>query len=1261
MAKTRLDIESEGWRQLTAEIDKVLASGDKLVTQATDIADAQTNAATTGAKAQADYLKSQQEILASKKIEANLTTQLTQAQVAGREKIVVSTNALIAAVKALNAESGKTKFTNEEIVKKAVEMQKGYDQLLTKVTELDAGLVKIAADAGKAADESKRIGEGTATGADSIATAAAKAQFALDGMLAQQREIRQEAAAVTEEMKAGTIEQEKGLAIIDRLSQEYSALTQDITGIKTALKDVGSQSGLADSLTTANGALTQQIGLIGELEAEIKSLEAARASATDEEDIKRINAQLATAKTRLTDLKKVGLPKLELDEAKIVEPVLTLRTQLRNATIDAEAAKQKFGEFSPEFEKAATRAAELKQSLENTRQSIEALNPEKKLAAIGQLATSIAGGFTAVQGIMALVGSESEDLQKGLLKVQAALAVTQGLNSLFSGLSSSIQNITLWLRAATGASAAFGVAQKGAAVATTVATEATVAGTVATEASTVATVGMTGAVRTLTAALAANPLIAAATVLLGIVAALVLTGDEAENASEKTAKLIDEMQKFQQVEFSRIDFNARLRALRDEKELLEAGNTAAAQRADIENRNANASIAIDAKLAHLDIDRTQRVLELTYAYRQLGEAIRSDDDDGIEQAKQRIKDLAKAADEAGELRKDLAREQEEVNKKTENEITAFNLQQAEERKRIAKDEAAFRLKLQEAFQKEMGALLRKTVEDTRSSQIETLQAEADQARHNGQLQREKEFREQILEIQQNSAEESIDIAQRTLERTLATIELERTLGVQAIKDMSEEQLKARQDALIAEGKVQLPPEVLENFARQRQNIEARFARLRLQLAIDTEAAIEKVQDDALKTSLQNLTEQEKLAEAQLENAADNRAAIVQILKDNGIEEVKTIKNTEQAKLAIAIKSAEDQIAILEASGDKANAVLAENLKTLVTKLKTEFNVAGQFNLLEALGFTKEQIDALQPLLQQFGQFFSQSLNNIFQAEVANNQAFIGLLEDRIAAVQDAIAREQAAREEGLANNLDAEEEKLAILQKQREDALKEQQKLADRQKSIETGLQVSQLLTGVAGLIKDSALKSGVIGLAVAAAFIPVLFALFKNAKGTAESAVQLYKGEPYVDSQGKYRPGRDTVPAMLTRGERVVPVDDNARHRDLYDGIHYDDPRLLQRGILQAADHYGLMDKLAQHFAARAPKLMPALDFALPQRMRDDDELIRQMNVSAHLHPDVLRRLESIDRNMEAMVGRKSYTSHAEGNTLIEVDGSTTRYIKKG
>jgi hypothetical protein len=85
---------------------------------------------------------------------------------------------------------------------------------------------------------------------------------------------------------------------------------------------------------------------------------------------------------------------------------------------------------SEAFNKAATRAGQLQEQIRGVNDAIENADPEKKFAPFARTLQGMAGGFAAVQGAMGLFGSESKDLEKTLLKVQSAMALSQGLNSL---------------------------------------------------------------------------------------------------------------------------------------------------------------------------------------------------------------------------------------------------------------------------------------------------------------------------------------------------------------------------------------------------------------------------------------------------------------------------------------------------------------------------------------------------------------------------------------------------------------------------------------------------------------------------------------------------------------------------------------------------------------------------------------------------------------------------------------------------------------
>jgi hypothetical protein len=85
---------------------------------------------------------------------------------------------------------------------------------------------------------------------------------------------------------------------------------------------------------------------------------------------------------------------------------------------------------SEAFNQAAQRAGQLQEQIRGVNDAIENADPEKKFAPFARTLQGMAGGFAAVQGAMGLFGSESKDLEKTLLKVQSAMALSQGLNSL---------------------------------------------------------------------------------------------------------------------------------------------------------------------------------------------------------------------------------------------------------------------------------------------------------------------------------------------------------------------------------------------------------------------------------------------------------------------------------------------------------------------------------------------------------------------------------------------------------------------------------------------------------------------------------------------------------------------------------------------------------------------------------------------------------------------------------------------------------------
>ena len=120
------------------------------------------------------------------------------------------------------------------------------------------------------------------------------------------------------------------------------------------------------------------------------------------------------------------------EENKIIldADVKPLKKQLREATQELQVARQKFGEFSDEAVMAAQKVAGIRDSIEDANEAAQLFDPGKRFRALTTAASTAAGGIAAVQGAMALFGSESQDVEKALLKVQSAMALSQGLSQL---------------------------------------------------------------------------------------------------------------------------------------------------------------------------------------------------------------------------------------------------------------------------------------------------------------------------------------------------------------------------------------------------------------------------------------------------------------------------------------------------------------------------------------------------------------------------------------------------------------------------------------------------------------------------------------------------------------------------------------------------------------------------------------------------------------------------------------------------------------
>lgn len=152
-------------------------------------------------------------------------------------------------------------------------------------------------------------------------------------------------------------------------------------------------------------------------------------------------------------------------EDKVIKTMGELKKALKEADFQALQLAEKFGDADARVTKLRAEAGKLRNNIQDAASMNKAFAQDSSFPTIAKSIQGLASGFTAVQGAMGLVGLQGEDVEKALLKVQSALALSQGLGDLieakdtFKELSGVIQGTTAFKKIDTLATKAATVVQ----------------------------------------------------------------------------------------------------------------------------------------------------------------------------------------------------------------------------------------------------------------------------------------------------------------------------------------------------------------------------------------------------------------------------------------------------------------------------------------------------------------------------------------------------------------------------------------------------------------------------------------------------------------------------------------------------------------------------------------------------------------------------------------------------------------------------------
>jgi len=144
-----------------------------------------------------------------------------------------------------------------------------------------------------------------------------------------------------------------------------------------------------------------------------------------------------------TDVKKVGdsVKGLKTEGENAGKSFTNLRTELKKLNIQL----QNLDPASEAFKVAANRAGEIKMAMRDVGDAISDADPEKSFGKFVRGAQAAANGFQIVTAAQGLFGSESKKTQEALLKVQSAMALTQGLSQ-FKEMKNDLKDVALALK-----------------------------------------------------------------------------------------------------------------------------------------------------------------------------------------------------------------------------------------------------------------------------------------------------------------------------------------------------------------------------------------------------------------------------------------------------------------------------------------------------------------------------------------------------------------------------------------------------------------------------------------------------------------------------------------------------------------------------------------------------------------------------------------------------------------------------------------------
>jgi hypothetical protein len=977
-----------------------------------------------------------------------------------------------------------------------------------------------------------------------------------------------------------------------------------------------------------------------------------------------------------------------------------LTTQIENQTKQLALLRLEGKQGTAEYQQLSKETAILRDAVKDATDEITRMASDtSNLDAVLGLAAGASGGFAAYTGAMELFGAESEDVQEAQKKLQAAIAITTGVQAIQNAVQ---KQSAIMLGISRLQMAALSKAQVYNRLVTMQGTKATLAATIAQKAFNLIA--------------AANPYVLLALALVTVVGALVLFASNTDKSAKNQQKL-NEAQKVwldyletEATEMNRVS-NERVAQLNRELNIAKARNASLSETRKIEDeilaertKAHNKSVGFyGQELDDLEANRA-KLKQLNDMLVQLNNAKARGDkkvyidvdldgkidkvkvDEAIEAVQGQIDNTGRAVDIAVNLKTEGA------DLDAERKILAA--QRLQENRDAAKAETDILRKAEDA----RIALIKNTFDQQRAQrQAANVRAIADiqlqlRTETNLTVKARKALNDQIVLLREQLAVDMVNIAnqQRAAELSAQRATQDAQIALMAEgAEKQREQLRVEYERQIQDIKTRLETErgltetqvaelhnqqllLQQQYAKSLGELNDKITIDQMQAAADRtqlqlDAASEGSQEE-INLRIQLLQQQRAIELAQNRQLAEdvrqsekdiNAKYDAEVLKQTTelnqqrelmlfdqtqaleASEFDLIRNSEERKTRFRLAQEKARLQkILElnkAAGVKKTDAEVKTIENTIAKIDQEIEKSkGDERGNDIYGLFGLNLDDDQKeAISTSVSFAIEQLNSFLDAKVQAADAAVSAADKEVDASQRRLDAELEARANGYANNVAMAQKELDQAKKNQEKALKEQQKAQKAQQAIQTIQQIGNLVTA-------SALIWSQLGFPFAIPAIAIMWGSFAAAK---IKAAQLSKS---ANAGGSESYGDGTV-EMLAGGSHQSGDD-----VDL--GTKPDGTRRRAEG----GEFFAVINKRnSRRFRRIIPDVINSLNrgtFAQKYLNAYNTDGVN-VTVQQNNAPD-LRDLKNDVREIKEQNRRRRYVD-GNGN-VIEVYKNLTRKIKK-